>query len=64
MSDLLRFRLHRFDAFHALMVGDIRKKAPDTFIENNHLRRDIGLNEMATRTKPQSFAAPMVGLRR
>ncbi|WP_068118676.1 hypothetical protein [Tropicimonas marinistellae] len=63
MSDLLRFRLHRFDALHALLVGDTRKRTPDSFIENNHLRRDIGLPD-AERPAPLRFAAPLVGLRR
>lgn len=64
MSDLLHFRRHRFDALHALLVGDRRKNVPDCIMENNHLRRDIGLNEATAGATPQSLAAPMVGLRR
>ena len=64
MPDLLHLRRHRFDALHALLAGARRRKTPETFIENNHLRRDIGLNEVAKGSTPKSLAAPMVGLRR
>lgn len=64
MSDLLHFRRHRFDALHALLLGDARKAAPDCWIGSNHLRRDIGLNEIPNQPTPRSLAAPMIGLRR
>lgn len=64
MSDLLHLRRHRFDALHALLVGDVRKKVAGSYTENNHLRRDVGLPETATRPTPFKLAEPMVGLRR
>ena len=64
MSDLLGFRRHRFDALHALLVGDIRKKSPDHFAESNHLRRDVGLPETAARPTSFYLVTPMFGFRR
>ncbi len=63
MPDLLYLRRHRFDALHALLVGDFRKKAPGTFIGSSHLRRDTGLPETAPQPPHLSLAAPLVGLR-
>ncbi len=64
MSDLLRLRRHRFDALHALLVGDFRKKIADKYIESNHVRRDIGLPDAPERQTSLSLEAPLVGLRR
>ena len=64
MSELLFLRRHRFDALHALLTGDFRRKAADTLIKSNHLRRDIGLPETPSRPSHLDLATPMVGLRR
>jgi hypothetical protein len=64
MTDLIHLRCHRFDAFHALLVGGIRKQIAHTLMGSNHMRRDIGLPEAPTPGPRVDLTMPLVGLRR
>ena len=64
MTDLIFLRRHRFDALHALLVGDVRGKTAGTFMARNHLRRDIGLPEVPAPASKVDLTTPLIGLRR